>query len=101
MSKQTVIVVGAGVFGATAALALQKRGCAVRLFDPGPLPHSLAASTDISKAIRMDYGPDEDYLAWMETALDGWRRWNREWPQPLFYEHGVTYLTRSPMTPGA
>ena len=35
---------------------------------PGPLPHPLAASTDISKVIRMDYGPDEDYLTAMETS---------------------------------
>ena len=100
MSKSTIIVVGAGVFGVTAAITLQKRGHAVSLFDPGPLPHPLAASTDISKAVRMDYGPDEDYMAWMEAALDGWRRWNQDWPEPLFHEDGVTYLTRSPMAPG-
>jgi hypothetical protein len=31
----------------------------VDVFDPGPLPHPNAASTDITKMIRMDYGADE------------------------------------------
>jgi len=61
MSKpsRSVIVVGAGIFGVTAALELNRRDYAVSLFDPGPLPHVNAASNDISKVIRMDYGADE------------------------------------------
>ena len=78
MTRERVVVAGAGVFGAAAALELAGRGYAVDLIDPGPLPHPLAASTDISKVIRMDYGPDEDYLTAMETALDRWRRWNAD-----------------------
>src|SRR5690606_4026256 len=73
----------------------------VHLLDPGPLPHPLAASTDISKAIRLDYGPDEDYLRAMETALEGWRRWNREWPEPLLHEVGILFVTPEPMAPGS
>ena len=59
----TVIVVGAGINGVTSAIELKKRGHKVVLVDPGPLPHPLAASTDISKAVRAAYGPDEDYTA--------------------------------------
>lgn len=107
-AKQTAVVVGAGVFGTTAALALARRGYAVSLLDqltgPEPLPHPLAASTDISKVIRMDYGADVDYTAWMEAALDGWRRWNRDWSEhredPLFHETGVVCLTRAALCPG-
>ncbi len=98
-----IIVVGAGIFGVTAALALFRRGHAVSLLDPGPLPHPLAASTDINKAVRMDYGADADYMAWMEEALEGWRCWNRELfvhTGPLFHEDGVTYLSRAKMAPG-
>ena len=54
-----ITVAGAGVFGVTAAIELRKRGHAVRLVDPGPLPHPLAASTDISKVVRPEYGADE------------------------------------------
>ena len=100
MDKRRVVVVGAGIYGVTAALELARRGHAVELLDPGPLPHPLAASTDISKAIRMDYGPDEDYLAAMERALEAWRRWNAGWPRPLFHEQGVLFLTAEPMKPG-
>ena len=46
-----VIVVGAGINGVTAAIELRRRGHEIILVDPGPLPHALAASTDISKAV--------------------------------------------------
>jgi glycine/D-amino acid oxidase-like deaminating enzyme len=94
-----VAVVGGGIFGVTAALALRHRGHAVRLYDSA-LPHPLAESTDISKVVRMDYGADDDYTNLGEQALAGWRRWNAAWPQPLFDETGVTFLSRDPMQPG-
>jgi glycine/D-amino acid oxidase-like deaminating enzyme len=96
----SIAVVGGGIFGVTAARALVARGHRVTLLDPGPIPHPLAESTDISKVVRMDYGADEAYLALMEQALDRWRAWNGGWPSPLFHETGVTFLCRAPMTPG-
>jgi glycine/D-amino acid oxidase-like deaminating enzyme len=93
-------VAGGGIFGVTAAIALRRRGHQVTLVDPGPLPHPLAESTDISKVVRLDYGADEVYTALAERALDGWRRWNRAWPAPLLHETGVAYLTREGMRPG-
>jgi glycine/D-amino acid oxidase-like deaminating enzyme len=95
-----VAIAGGGIFGVTAALALARRGHAVTLLDPGPIPHPLAESTDISKVVRMDYGADEEYLALGERALDGWRRWNTTWPSPLYHETGVTFLSGTPMAPG-
>ncbi len=79
VEPQRIAIVGSGIFGVTAALELGRRGHAVDLFDPGPLPHPLAASTDITKMIRMDYGSDEFYMALMEDAFAGWDRWNAEW----------------------
>jgi glycine/D-amino acid oxidase-like deaminating enzyme len=96
----TTLVVGAGVFGVTAALALRRRGRAVTLLDPGPVPHPLAASTDISKVVRLEYGADEDWMVMTEQALDGWRRWNVAWGAPLFHETGVLFLSRGPLEPG-
>ncbi len=95
-----VAVVGAGIFGVTADVSLARRGHRVSLFDPGPLPHPLAESTDISKIVRLDYGPDEVYLERMEAALDGLRRWNDAWESPLFHETGIVFASRSPMEPG-
>lgn len=90
-----VLVAGGGIFGVTAARALQTRGIAVTLVDPG-LPHPLAESTDISKVIRIDYGADEDYTALGERALDGWR--SSAWPAAAqFHETGVTFLARVPL----
>jgi glycine/D-amino acid oxidase-like deaminating enzyme len=96
----TVAVVGGGIFGVTATLALRRRGLDVKLYD-SELPHPLAESTDISKVVRMDYGADEDYTQLGEQALAGWRRWNASWVQPLFHETGVTFLSRAPMQPGS
>lgn len=96
------VVVGAGVFGLAGARELRRRGLRVTLLDPGPLPHPLAASTDVSKVVRMEYGADVAYMALVERALEGWRRWNREATlgEPLFHETGVLMVTRQAMAPG-
>jgi len=88
------LVIGGGIFGVTAALELHARGLAVTLVDPGPLPHPLAESTDISKVVRIDYGSDVDYTALGERALAAWRGW------PEFHATGVAFLTATPMQPG-
>src|SRR5262245_65433127 len=93
-----VAVVGGGIFGVTAALALRERGMDVRLYD-SELPHPLAESTDISKVVRMDYGADEDYTQLGEQALAGWRRWNARWA--LCHATGVPSLWRAPRQAGA
>jgi len=95
-----VLVAGGGIFGTTAALAFRERGHDVTLVEPGPLPHPLAESTDISKVVRADYGPDRDYAELGARALEGWRRWNASWSAPLYHETGVTFLSRAPMAAG-
>jgi glycine/D-amino acid oxidase-like deaminating enzyme len=93
----TVGVVGAGIFGITAALSLERRGFDVTVLDPGPIPHPLAESTDISKIVRLEYGDDEIYTGLMERALALWRA-----PPfaPLLHETGVLFLRRSKLEPG-
>ncbi len=97
---RNVVIVGAGIFGVSATIELRERGDDVTLLDAGAIPHPLAESTDISKAVRLDYGADEAYTAWMERALEGWRRFNESLPAPLFHETGVTFLARGEMAPG-
>src|SRR6202171_5621318 len=95
-----VIIVGAGINGVTSAIELKKRGHKVSLIDPGPLPHPLAASTDISKAIRAAYGADEEYTVLAERSIPIWRKWNQELGVELYHETGVLFLRRRRLEPG-
>jgi glycine/D-amino acid oxidase-like deaminating enzyme len=99
--KPRVAVVGAGIFGVAAAIELRARGHEVVLCDPGPLPHPLAASTDVSKVVRIEYGDDAYYMALGERALDGWHRWNHDLDDTLYHETGVLFMARRPMTRGS
>ena len=95
-----VIVVGAGINGVTAGMELTQRGHDVTLVDPGPVPHPLAASTDISKAVRASYGPDEDYSELAEQSVPLWRKWNEEFGTAVFHETGFLFMRRRQMQPG-
>jgi glycine/D-amino acid oxidase-like deaminating enzyme len=95
-----IIVVGAGINGVTAAIELEKRGNDVVLVDPGPLPHPLAASTDISKAVRAAYGADEDYTALAERSIKLWRKWNQKFGTQLYHEVGVMFMRQRELKPG-
>jgi glycine/D-amino acid oxidase-like deaminating enzyme len=95
-----IVVVGAGTNGVTAAIELKKRGHNVVLVDPGPLPHPLAASTDISKAVRAAYGPDEEYTELAERSIKRWRQWNLEFGTKLYHEVGVMFVRRRELKPG-
>ena len=104
MPRETILVAGAGVFGLSAALELLDRGYEVTVLDAGKIPCPLAASTDISKVCRMEYGSDETYMGWMEQARDGWLEWNevcqKSGERGLYHETGVLMVTLGPMQPG-
>jgi glycine/D-amino acid oxidase-like deaminating enzyme len=95
--RTDVVVVGGGIFGATAALALRARGAGVSIVDEGPLPHPDASSTDISKLVRADYGKDAFYTELMERALPRWREMNERLGAELFHETGLLVLSSGPM----
>jgi sarcosine oxidase / L-pipecolate oxidase len=99
--SSSLLIVGAGIFGVTAALELRRRGWRVTLLDPGPVPRDVAASTDLSKVVRMDYGADERYTALGEAALAGWKLWNAQFGETLYHEDGFLLLTREAMQPGS
>lgn len=92
--SESIVVVGAGAFGLVSAIELRRRGHRVTVVDPGPVPHPHASSTDISKAVRMDYGRDGFYSDLAAEALAGWRAWNREWERRPFHETGILLISR-------
>lgn len=89
------------MFGLTAALELRRRGHEVDLFEFGDVPRPEAASTDISKLVRGEYGADESYTALMERAFEGWRQWNEGFAEPVFHETGVLFLKPGGIGPGS
>jgi glycine/D-amino acid oxidase-like deaminating enzyme len=98
--EPSTIVVGAGVFGAAAALELRRRGHAVSLLDPGPLPNPRGATADISKFVRMDYGADDLYTDLADESLARWDAWNARAAERLYVESGLAVMRRDAMSPG-
>ena len=68
----SVVIVGAGNFGAGTALSLAQRGVRVTLLDTAAFPSPRAASHDINKIVRDDY-PDLLYMRMMVKAMPMWR----------------------------
>ncbi len=99
-NSTSILIVGGGTYGINTAIELQRRGYAVTLLEPGPIPHPDAASTDISKVVRLDYGKDELYLQMMAEALPLWRQWNEELGEVIYHETGVLYFTLDGMQKG-
>ncbi len=98
--QASIVVAGAGIFGLSGALELRRRGYAVTVVDPGPVPHPLAASNDVSRMVRMDYAGDSLYSDLAAEAIEGWHVWNERRGRPLYHEDGFLVLTSYPLEGG-
>jgi monomeric sarcosine oxidase len=91
-----VAVVGAGGFGAWAALCLARRGKRVLLVDAYGPGHARSSSGDESRIIRMGYGADEIYTQWSQRSLIQWKElFAATHNEALFRETGVLWLAES------
>ena len=87
-----VVVVGAGVFGAWTAYALQRAGKRVLLLDQYGPANSRASSSGETRIIRMGYGARELYTRWAWESLAGWKELSARTRQPLFVPTGVLWM---------
>jgi len=68
-----VLIVGAGIVGLSTAWALARRGHEPLVFDQGPIPNPLAASTDKHRMIRHAYGAAAGYGHMVDQAFSAWK----------------------------
>jgi len=88
-----VAVIGAGVFGAFAALSLRERGLAVTSLDQyGPVSPR-ASSSGETRSIRSGYGAQAFYSALSARALAKWRQREAEYGRKLLYASARIELT--------
>lgn len=97
MATYDFLIIGAGIFGITTAIDLCKKGYKTGILNPDSIPHPLAASTDISKIVRMEYGSDIDYMKMADHCIDEWKAWNELFNTRLYHETGFLLLCKKPM----
>jgi sarcosine oxidase len=92
MGKRSVVVVGAGVFGAWSALRLTRDGWQVTLVDAYGPANGRASSSDHSRVIRAGYGALEVYSRWATESLAEWNWLAKKSGQSLVVECGALFL---------
>jgi sarcosine oxidase len=86
----SVLVIGAGVFGASLADRLAREGWEVTLVDRFEPGHRRAESGGETRLIRCSHGPDAFYTRSARRALELWR----ELGEGVLVESGVAWFAR-------
>ncbi len=85
-TARRIAVIGAGITGLAAALALQDAGAAVRVFEKGE--PGQAQSAGLARIFRLSHGvPALVHLAM--RAYDGWQVWERRFGGQLLGQEGM------------
>jgi sarcosine oxidase len=92
MTRRSVVVVGAGVFGAWSALRLARDGWCVTLVDAYGPANGRASSSDHSRVLRAGYGAIEIYTHWATESLAAWHWLAKASGTRLVDECGVLFL---------
>jgi glycine/D-amino acid oxidase-like deaminating enzyme len=88
-------VVGAGVFGAWIAHALNKRGWQVTLIEQYGPANSRASSGGETRIIRSGYGRLAIYSRWARDAMSDWLALQRRVNETLFVRTGALFIERN------
>lgn len=91
-ARPTAIVVGAGIAGASTALALRRDGLQVRLLEQAQPGHAAAASGGEHRILRCSHGADELYTQWAWQARLGWLELAEQTGRELFVPNGAVML---------
>jgi monomeric sarcosine oxidase len=94
LTMESVIVVGAGCFGAWTAYHLARSGHDVTLLDAYGPGNSRASSGGETRIIRMSYGTQEIYTRWSWRSLEIWKALFERTDPLLFRETGVLWMAR-------
>lgn len=94
-ASSTAIVVGAGIAGASTALALRRAGLDVRLVEQSQPGHAGAASGGEHRILRCSHGADELYTRWARQARLDWLELAEQTGRELFVPNGVVMLARA------
>jgi glycine/D-amino acid oxidase-like deaminating enzyme len=89
---RSVVIVGAGTFGASLAWWLARAGDAVTLVDQFEPGDPRATSGGESRLIRCGHGPDAGYTASARRARTLWRELEAESGEELLVESGLIWL---------
>ncbi len=82
-------IIGAGLAGAAAALALARAGAKATLFDQFAFGHDRGSSHGATRLFRTAYFEHPDYVPILQRALEGWRTLERAAGETLFHRTGV------------
>lgn len=85
----SVAVIGAGMAGSAAALALARRGADVTLFDQFPFGHDRGSSHGETRLFRTAYFEHPDYVPLLQRALRAWRVLEAAAGERLFIQSGL------------
>jgi glycine/D-amino acid oxidase-like deaminating enzyme len=91
-SMKTATVVGAGVFGAWTAYALQQRGWKVTIIERHGPANSRASSGGETRIIRSGYGDLALYARWARDSLPEWLALERQAGETLFVRTGALFV---------
>ncbi|KUM64933.1 hypothetical protein ACN42_g2159 [Penicillium freii] len=102
LTDSSILIVGAGTWGCSAALHLARRGYKnVKVLDPHPVPSPIAAGNDINKIMEHKEprppNPDSRSIAsatFTRAALKGWK--TDPVFQPYFHETGFIVSGHTP-----